>query len=179
MNLLFLTNLINNISIICNMNRKQITSSLIIILLIVSVISIIFIAFTWSEEKKTIELGDCVEIHFIGRYASNNTIFQSSYDDTGSKSGGTPLKVFMSLDRNEMPPEGYELYSSGLIEGLLEGLIGLEEGEQATIGPIPPEKAYGFYPEIGDAINITDIPTGIEIQIQFVNILPTRIRRSN
>jgi len=63
------------------------------------------------------------------------------------------------------------LYSSEIIEGLLEGLVGLKEGDETTIGPIPPEKAYGFYPQVGDVINITDIPTGREIQIQFVEII--------
>ena len=34
----------------------------------------------------------------------------------------------------------------------MDGLIGLKEGETATIGPIPPEEAYGLSPEIGTEI---------------------------
>ena len=30
-------------------------------------------------EEKSIELGDLAEINYIGRYASNNTVFDSSY----------------------------------------------------------------------------------------------------
>ena len=31
------------------------------------------------KEEKSIELGDLADVHYIGRYASNNTIFDSSY----------------------------------------------------------------------------------------------------
>jgi len=58
-------------------------------------------------EKKTVEIGDCIDVHYIGRYASNNTIFESSYGDIENKTGGTPLKIFVSFDMNEMPPGGY------------------------------------------------------------------------
>jgi len=38
----------------------------------------------------------------------------------------------------------------------MEGLIGLEQGQTATIGPIPPEDAYGIYPQVGDVIDVSD-----------------------
>ena len=95
------------------------------------------------KEEKSIELGDLADVHYIGRYASNNTIFDSSYGDVDNKTGGTPLNIFVNLNRSETPPEGYEDYSSAVIDGLLEGLIGLKESEVNTIGPIPPGKAYG------------------------------------
>ncbi len=95
------------------------------------------------KEEKSIELGDLADVHYIGRYASNNTIFDSSYGDVDNKTGGTPLNIFVNLNRSEPPPEGYEDYSSAVIDGLLEGIIGLKESEANTIGPIPPGKAYG------------------------------------
>ena len=95
------------------------------------------------KEEKSIELGDLADVHYIGRYASNNTIFDSSYGDVDNKTGGTPLNIFVNLNRSETPPEGYEDYSSAVIDGLLEGLIVLKESEVNTIGPIPPGKAYG------------------------------------
>jgi FKBP-type peptidyl-prolyl cis-trans isomerase 2 len=110
-----------------------------------------------TTETNAIELGDCVDVNYIGRYASNGTVFDTSYSDLENKTGGTPLNIFVSLNASEMPPVGYETYTSGMIKGFMEGLIGLEEVENVTIGPIPPEDAYGVYPKIGDIINLTEI----------------------
>lgn len=110
-----------------------------------------------ETETKIIETGDCADVNYIGRYASNNTVFDSSYADVENKEDGTPLQVFVNLDPNESAPEGYEDdYYSGLIKGFMEGLIGLKEGETATIGPIPPEKAYGVKPQTGDTVSVPD-----------------------
>jgi len=109
-----------------------------------------------KQQEGTIEIGDCIDVNYIGKYASNGTVFDSSYSDWKNKSGGTPLKVFVNLDTSKMPPAEYQGYSSGIIEGLMEGLIdsGLKEGEHSTIGPIPPEKAYGANKlKIGDVFN--------------------------
>ena len=110
-----------------------------------------------ATETNAIELRDCVDVNYIGRYASNGTVFDTSYSDLENKSGGSPLNIFISLNASEMPPVGYETYTSGMIKGFMEGLIGLEEAENVTIGPIPPEDAYGVYPKIGDIINLTEI----------------------
>ncbi len=110
------------------------------------------------KEEKSIELGDLADVHYIGRYASNNTIFDSSYGDVDNKTGGTPLNIFVNLNRSESPPEGYEDYSSAVIDGLLEGLIGLKESEINTIGPIPPGKAYGEKKlKIGDTFSTSNL----------------------
>jgi len=110
----------------------------------------IFLAATYSEdildnlfpEEKTIELGDCADVNYIGTLVDGN-VFDSSYTYPENKTGGTPLKIFITMNQSETPPIEYPQYSSGLIEGFMEGLIGLKEGETATIGPIPQEKAYG------------------------------------
>ena len=110
----------------------------------------IFLAATYSEdildnlfpEEKTIEIGDCADVNYIGTLVNGN-VFDSSYTYPENKTGGTPLKIFITMNQSETPPTEYPQYSSGLIEGFMEGLIGLKEGETATIGPIPPEKAYG------------------------------------
>jgi hypothetical protein len=80
-----------------------------------------------------IAIGDCADVNYIESYASNNTIFNSS--------GGTPLKIFVSYNKSVTSPKPG--YTSEVIEGLTEGLIGMEEGQTKIIGPIPPEKAYG------------------------------------
>ena len=75
-----------------------------------------------------IKFGDCVDVNYIGRYASNNTIFDTTYEDPENKSGGTPLKVFVSLDKNATSPK--DGYSSDMIKGFMEGLIGMQKGRQ-------------------------------------------------
>jgi len=95
-----------------------------------------------STDEKTIEIGDCADVHYI-LTLSDGTVFDFSYNDSTTKTGGTPLKVYISMNQTAMPPMGYSTYSSGLIEGFMEGLVGLREGETAVIGPIPPEKGYG------------------------------------
>ena len=110
----------------------------------------IFLAATYGEdildnlfpEEKTIEIGDCADVNYIGTLVNGN-VFDSSYTYPENKTGGTPLKIFITMNQSATPPTEYPQYSSGLIEGFMEGLIGLKEGETATIGPIPPEKAYG------------------------------------
>jgi len=134
----------------------------------------IFDNLTGSTE--TIEIGDCADVHYTGSF-ENGTVFDTSYGDVANDSGiydetrtYEPLNIFASLNATEFPPEGYETYFSGIIEGFMEGLIGLKEGETKSIGPIPPEKAYGVYPKIGDEISIIDPETEQEITIVFVDI---------
>jgi FKBP-type peptidyl-prolyl cis-trans isomerase 2 len=105
------------------------------------------------KEKLTIAEGDCAEVNYIGRYASNNTIFDKSYTYVENKSGGTPLKIFVSFDQNATSPKAG--YSSELIQGFMEGLIGMQEGQTKIIGPIPPEKAYGAHKLVVGAIFTT------------------------
>jgi len=102
-----------------------------------------------NDSTLIIEEGDCVDLHFIGMYSSNNTVFDSSYDDVDSKTGGSPLNVYIDFN-GERYSENYT--SEKIPLGLLEGLIGLKEGETYTIGPIPPKKAYGQKKlSVGDA----------------------------
>jgi len=93
------------------------------------------------KEKLTIAVGDCADVSYIGRYASNNTIFDTSYTYVENKTGGTPMKVFVSYNKTATSPKSG--YSAGMIEGFIDGLIGMQEGQTKTIGPIPPDKAYG------------------------------------
>ena len=70
-----------------------------------------------------IEIGDCVEVNYIGKY-TNGTIFDSSYEDPISKTGGDPAKFFVSLDPTESPPDDYYEYASQMeINGLVFNLF--------------------------------------------------------
>jgi len=93
------------------------------------------------KEKLILSEGDCADVNYIGRYASNNTIFDTSYKYAENKSGGTPLKVFLKTFPEEASWKPG--YTTDIIEGFREGLIGMQEGQTKIIGPIPPEKAYG------------------------------------
>jgi FKBP-type peptidyl-prolyl cis-trans isomerase 2 len=93
------------------------------------------------KEKLTIVEGDCADVNYIGRYASNNSVFDSSYNDTTNKTGATPLKIFVSFNASATSPKSG--YTAGMIKGFMNGIIGMKEGQTKTIGPIPPEDAYG------------------------------------
>ena len=118
-----------------------------LVVIVVAALSVFLIAVNSDifenlfKEKLTISEGDCADVNYIGRYTSNNTIFDKSYQYVENKSGGTPLKIFVSFDANATPPKTG--YTQGMIKGFMNGLIGLSEGQTKIIGPIPPEDAYG------------------------------------
>ena len=156
--------------------QKEKLAAIGLVIIIIGALSVYFFV-TYGEEifenlfgeKETqvsdepIKLGDCVDVNYTGKFV-NGTVFKSSYSDAENKTGGTPLNIFVSLDITEPPPEGFEIYTSQVIEGLIEGLVGLKEGEtSAIIGPIPPEKAYGFKPKVGDKIDLTSLVPGLDI----------------
>ena len=95
-----------------------------------------------QEYSSIIEDGNCADVHYIARYASNNTVFDSSYNDTDEKTGGTPLQIFVTTDETTQKPSGFSNYSSSYISGLMDRLIGTKQGESYTF-EIPPEEAYG------------------------------------
>jgi FKBP-type peptidyl-prolyl cis-trans isomerase 2 len=134
-----------------DMQNEKLAAILLVIVIVGSIS--VFLTVTYGEDilnalsgkktgEKVIALGDCVDVNYIGRYASNNTIFDSSYAYPTNKTGGTPLNIFVTLNQSEYPPEGYDAYSSGYIEGLIDGLVGLKEGQTSVIN-ISAEKAYG------------------------------------
>lgn len=111
---------------------------------------------TWDDKKSLdeyIQLGDCADVNYIGRFQVNNTVFDTSYENIAKQEGiyiegrlYEPLKIFVDTTGTLTPPDGYENYSSDMITGFIEGLIGIKENEIKTI-TIPPEKAYGIWNE--------------------------------
>lgn len=164
--------------------RNEKLAAILLVIVIVGSISV-FLTVTYSKdilnafngkktEEKVLALGDCVDVNYIGRYASNYTIFKSSYADPTNKTGGEPFKIFMSWNEGEYPPDGYGNYTQD-IKGLIEGLVGLKEGDSKTIGPIPPEEAYGVYPKVGDVVTVSDPSLGKDFKIQIINIINNSI----
>jgi len=164
------------------MQNEKIASIVLAVIIIVALAG--FFLIMYGDEifdnlfgEKTIETGDCADIHYTGKFA-DGTVFDTShesvaqewniYDETRNYS---PLNIFVTTNASQYPPDDYSNYSSSYIEGLLEGLVGLKEGEKTTIGPIPPEKGYGgVYPSVGDSFNVTDPTTGKNIEFIFTNI---------
>ena len=130
------------------------------------------------EPKQLLELGDCVKINYTGRNYNTREIFDSSYSEPENKTGGTPLRVYMSYNQSAVPPEGYEQYSAGIIEGLMEGLVEaqLYEGDTQIIGPIPPEKAYGLKPEVGDTFTFSAFDEYFNQTLEIIEISDSNIK---
>jgi len=139
--------------------QKEKIALIALVIIVVAALSVFLIAVNTNifenlfKEKVILSEGDCADVNYTGRYVSNNTIFDSSYNYPENKSGGTPLKVFISSDTNTTSPKSG--YTAGIIEGFREGLIGMQEGQTKIIGPIPPEKAYGANKLIEGAIFTT------------------------
>jgi FKBP-type peptidyl-prolyl cis-trans isomerase 2 len=146
------------------MQKEKIAAIALVIIVVVSLSAYLIIEnpdifenlFKQKPTVAEISYGDCVNISYIGRYASNGTVFDSSYTDIENKTGGNPLLIYVTLNETAYPPTGYEYYSQGYIVGLIEGIVGLKEGETKNL-TIPPEKAYGVEKkiEIGDNFSTT------------------------
>ncbi len=85
----------------------------------------------------TIETGDEVEIEYIGRI-KDGEIFDTSRKTIAEETG----LIDKFPDDKDFSPLKVRIGEEQIIEGLEEGLIGLEKGETRKI-TVPPEKGYG------------------------------------
>ncbi len=88
----------------------------------------------------TITTGDTVTFEYTGRL-DDGTVFDSSQEEVAKEAG----LVEAQPDR-EYEPLTVEVGAGTVIEGMEEGLIGLNVGDTETI-EIPPEKGYGEWTE--------------------------------
>ena len=84
----------------------------------------------------TIASGDSVTFEYTGRL-DDGTVFDTSRESTADEAG-----LAEKMPDREFTPLTVEVGAEQVIEGMDEGLVGLEEGESATL-EIPPEEAYG------------------------------------
>jgi hypothetical protein len=146
--------------------QKEKIALIALVIIVVAALSVFLIAVntdifeTLFEGQKTIESGDYADVHYIGKYASNDSIFESSYAFPENKTGGTPTKIFATLNITAVPGENYTAYSNMIddqfIEGFIENLIGMKQGQTKTTASIPAEKAYGVSPKVGDLADLTE-----------------------
>jgi len=140
--------------------EKSFVVSLTLLVLIATGVTASYLYFKYIyKEEKIVGIGDCIEIEYVGRYASNNTVFDTNNETVAKEEGiynknrtYEPLKVYINPDDKKIPPKGYEGYRT-VIEGLKEGLIGMREGEEKIIGPIPPKKGYGMPVTVNTTFN--------------------------
>lgn len=84
-----------------------------------------------------IETGDEVEIEYVGRIQEGE-VFDTSRRNIAEETG----LIDKFPDDKEYSPLNVRIGEGQIIEGLEEGLIGLEKGETRKI-TVPPEKGYG------------------------------------
>lgn len=84
----------------------------------------------------SIEFGDEVQFEYVGRLP-DGTVFDTSHEIVAEQAGITEAK-----QEWEYTPVTAEIGDEQLLEGLEEGLVGLEKGDTETI-TVPPEKGYG------------------------------------
>ncbi|MFB6234278.1 MAG: peptidylprolyl isomerase [Halopenitus sp.] len=89
----------------------------------------------------TITTGDSVTIEYTGRLDDDGAIFDTSLESVAEETGLAEQQP----DR-EYTPITVEVGAGQVIEGMDEGLVGLEAGETETL-VIPPEEAYGEWDE--------------------------------
>ncbi|MGB9965631.1 FKBP-type peptidyl-prolyl cis-trans isomerase [Halobacterium hubeiense] len=94
-----------------------------------------------------ITTGDAVTLEYTGR-TDDGTVFDTSREDVAEDAGLTEAE-----GEREYAPLTIDVGEQQVIEGMEEGLVGLEQGESTTI-EIPPEKGYGEWTE--DAVQEFD-----------------------
>ncbi|MBX0321712.1 peptidylprolyl isomerase [Halomicroarcula sp. F13] len=85
-----------------------------------------------------IERGDGVSIEYVGRF-EDGSVFDTSRLDVAQEEG---LLDAQDTDPEDYAPLAFTVGAGDIIEGLDEALVGMADGEEATV-TVPPEKAYG------------------------------------
>jgi peptidylprolyl isomerase len=101
------------------------------------------------------EFGNTVEINFIGRF-EDGTIFDSTYEDVGRNAG---------LNKKEYGPMEFVVGYGQALEGLIEAVEGMAEGEEKNVA-IPPEKAFGLRNEN----LVQDLPLAMFAEIEDLSV---------
>jgi FKBP-type peptidyl-prolyl cis-trans isomerase 2 len=159
--------------------QKEKIALVMLVIVIIAALSVFVVAVntnyldTLFQGEKIITYGDYADVNYIGHYASNGTIFGSSYKYPGNKSGATALKIFVTLNESASPGANFSAYTSTIndeyVKGFIENLKDMKQGQTKTTSVIPPENAYGVSPKAGDVINLT-ILAGKDYRISIVSV---------
>jgi peptidylprolyl isomerase len=85
-------------------------------------------------EEKTVKLGSVVTFDYAAGF-DNGTLFDTSFEEAARQAG-------IYNPRRSYVPQRVEIGKDPLIAGLVQGLMGMKEGESKNLR-IGPEKAYG------------------------------------
>jgi FKBP-type peptidyl-prolyl cis-trans isomerase 2 len=88
----------------------------------------------------TIATGDSVTLEYTGRL-DDGTVFDTSKESVAKEEG-----IAQAQPDRAYEPLTVEVGAGQVIEGMEDGLIGLDAGETTTL-EIPPEEAYGEWTE--------------------------------
>jgi FKBP-type peptidyl-prolyl cis-trans isomerase 2 len=88
----------------------------------------------------TIATGDSVTLAYTGRL-DDGTVFDTSREAVAEETG-----IAEAQPDREYTPLTIDVGAGKVIEGLEEGIVGLDQGTTTTFA-IPPEKAYGEWDE--------------------------------
>ena len=125
--------------------KKKKTGISILALTIVIIIALV-LAVTVPPllQAKIIEIGDCTEVEYIGKFAVNGTVFTTTYNDATNKTGGIPHNLFVNPNKNLVIPSGCgATYRPAYMPSeAISALVGMKEGQTKNI-TLSPEKAYG------------------------------------
>ena len=139
----------------------------------------------WKESQPLkLKEKDFLEMYYLGYY-ENETVFASSFDETLNITFDMPftpddnltaLKAYVGDDLPIRYPTGWTSSSLGRIAdvkvgdipGLAEALLGLQEGDEETIGPLSPEEAFGR--PVEENIIFTSDFAGVNQEFKITNI---------
>ncbi len=137
--------------------RRKKTGVKILALAIIIVIALV-LAVTVPPlfQPKTIEIGDCTEVEYTGKFAANGEIFTTTYDDPTNKTGGIPHNLFVNPNQNLAIPSGCgaTYIPAYLPPNAIRALVGMKEGETKNI-TLSSAEAYG------------DWDTSLAVQYEF------------
>ena len=85
-----------------------------------------------------IEEGDTVRLDYVGRFEDGGA-FATSDGDIAAEHGLVP-----DAEGADVTPLSFTVGEGEVIEGVAEAVLGMREGERATV-TVPPEAGYGAY----------------------------------
>lgn len=156
------------------------------VLVVIAAAASAYYGYEQWEESRPLEVDedDFVEMYYIA-YFENETVFASSFGVTSNITSDTPftpgdnltaLKAYIGTDAPTRYPTDWTSSSLGRIAnaevgelpGLMDELIGMQEGDEKTIGPLPPEEAYGF--PIEENITFSSALAGVSQNFKIATI---------
>lgn len=160
--------------------EKSVAFALVLLVAMAGISSGLYLASVWENlQDPTVSQDDFVELYYIG-YLSNDTVFDSSFQDAINVTPGMslddiqnytlePLKVYIGDGSPTAYPDGWSQQDYSVVEGFWKGLLDMEEGDTRIIGPIPPSEGYGLPLTTNISFRTASL-TGTDLPFEIVNL---------